>query len=52
VEKEAAETQYWLELFDEANIGDSGERRWLLKKSGELVAIFASIGKASKSPRP
>lgn len=51
VEKEAAETQYWLELFDEANIGDPGERRWLLNESGELLAIFTSIGKASKSSR-
>ncbi len=51
VEKEAAETQYWLELFDEANIGDPDERRWLLKESGELLAIFTSIGKTSRSQR-
>lgn len=49
VEKEAAETQYWLELFDEADIGDPDERRWLLKEAGELVAIFTSVGKTTKS---
>ena len=49
VEKEAAETQYWLELFDEANIGDPKERHWLLQESGELLAIFTSIGKTSKA---
>lgn len=49
VEKEAAETQYWLELFEEANIGDSEARRWLLQESGELLAIFTSIGKTTKA---
>jgi four helix bundle protein len=49
VEKEAAETQYWLELCQEAKIGDPEERQWLLQESGELLAIFTSIGKTSKS---
>ena len=51
VEKEAAETQYWLELFEEARIGNPEDRRWLLQESGELLAIFTSIGKTSKSCR-
>ena len=51
VEKEAAETQYWLELFDEAEIGNPDERRWLLRESGELLAIFTSIGKRTKASR-
>jgi len=51
VEKEAAETQYWLELFEEANIGNLEGRRWLLQESSELLAIFTSIGKTSKSRR-
>ena len=57
VEKECAETEYWLELFDEADtcagagIGNPDERRWLLQESGELLAIFTSIGKTSKSRR-
>jgi len=49
VEKESAETQYWLELFEEAKIGDPDERRWLLKESGEILAIFTSIGKRTKA---
>ena len=51
MEEEAAETQYWLELFDEADIGDVDERRWLLQEAGELLAIFTSIGKTSKERR-
>lgn len=47
-EKEAAETQYWLELLEEGEMGDREDRRWLLKESGELVAIFTSIGRSSK----
>ena len=49
VEKESAEAEYWLELFDEANIGDPDKRRWLLREAGELLAIFTSIGKTTKS---
>ena len=49
VEKECAETEYWLELCQEANIGDAGERQWLLKESEELLAIFTRVGKTSKS---
>jgi len=49
VEKEAAETQYWLELLEEVKIGNAEERRWLLQESSELLAIFVSIGKTSKS---
>lgn len=49
VEKEAAETQYWLELCEEAQIGEVDERGWLVQEAGELVAIFTSIGKTSKS---
>jgi len=49
VEKEASETQYWLELLDESNIGSATERQWLLRESGELIAIFTSIGKTAKN---
>jgi four helix bundle protein len=49
VEKEAAETQYWLELCEEASIGNPDERQRLLQESGELLAIFTSIGKTTKS---
>ena len=49
VEKEAAETYYWLELFEESGIGNPDERRWLLQECNELLAIFTSIGKTAKS---
>jgi len=49
VEKEAAETQYWLELFEDANIGDSEERQWLLRECNALLAIFTRVGKSTKS---
>jgi four helix bundle protein len=49
VEKEASETQYWLELFEAADIGNPKIRSWLLQESSELLAIFTSIGKSTKS---
>jgi len=48
VEKECSESQYWLEIFEESDIGDTEERRWLLKESGELLAIFTTIGRTAK----
>ena len=51
VEKEASEIQYWMELFEEADIGDSQERRWLLQESGELLAIFTASGRTAKARR-
>ena len=51
VEKEAAESQFWLELFDEVKIGDETERAWLLNEATELLAIFTSIGKTAKARR-
>jgi len=48
VEKEAGETQYWMELFNESEIGSPEERAWLLQEATELLAIFTSIGKTSK----
>jgi four helix bundle protein len=49
VEKEAAETQYWLVLFDETGIGNRQDRHWLLQEAASLLAIFTTIGKTSKS---
>lgn len=51
VEKEAAETQYWLELCNEADIGDECERASLLQEAGELLAIFTSSGRTAKARR-
>jgi four helix bundle protein len=49
VEKEASETQYWLELLDLSSIGSVTERQLLLRECNELLAIFTSIGKTAKS---
>jgi len=63
VTKEAAETQYWLELFEESNseLQNANSKfkiinskslpdlHWLVKESGELLAIFTAIGKSTKS---
>ena len=49
VEKEIAETQYWLELFEYVRHGGSGERTALFKESGELLSIFTAIGKSTKA---
>jgi four helix bundle protein len=51
VEKEASESQYWLELFEEADIGDKEDREWLVRECGELLAIFTAMGKTAKSRR-
>src|SRR5437899_1330114 len=51
VEKESSESRYWLELCHEAGLGDTEERQWLLQEAGELLAIFTSIGRTSKSNR-
>ena len=51
VEKEASESQYWLEICDEAKFGDAQQREWLLQESGELLAIFTSSGRTAKAAR-
>ncbi len=48
VEKECSESQYWLEVFEESDMGDVEERRWLLNESSELLAIFTTIGRTAK----
>jgi four helix bundle protein len=51
VEKEASESQYWLEICDEAKFGAAEQRDWLLRESGELLAIFTSSGRTAKAAR-
>jgi len=51
VEKEASESQYWLEICDEAKMGHEQQRTWLLQESGELLAIFTSSGRTAKAAR-
>jgi len=45
VQKEAAETQYWIELLIESKIGSEDTVLALPKESTELLAIFTTIGK-------
>lgn len=52
MEKEASESQYWLELCEEAEIDRSDELKSLLCEAGELLAIFTSIGKTTKLRNP
>jgi len=52
VEKEIAETQYWLELFEEVSHGNNVARTDLLKESGELLAIFIAIGRSTRANKP
>ena len=51
VEKESSESQYWFELFKEANIGNQSDRDWLLQECSELLAIFTAMGKTAKARR-
>lgn len=51
VEKEASESGYWLEICEEANLGDIVQREWLICESRELLAIFTSSGKTAKANR-
>jgi four helix bundle protein len=48
VEKEAAESLYWIELFEEAMMGDADKLKPLFHECNQLVAIFTRIGKTTK----
>ncbi|OGV21315.1 MAG: hypothetical protein A2X47_12065 [Lentisphaerae bacterium GWF2_38_69] len=50
--KETSETNYWLELLSELDLHKNSELKLLLKESSELLAIFTTIHKKSKSPIP
>ena len=52
VEKEIAQTQYWLELFEEVGHRDNVARTGLLKESGELLSIFIAIRKSTRANKP
>ena len=51
VEKEASETQYWLELCADADLGSGTERQPLLKEASELLAIFTASRKTARAKR-
>ena len=48
VAKEAAESLYWIELFNEAMIGNREQIRVLFDECNQLVAIFTRMGKTAK----
>ena len=48
VEKEAAESLYWIELFEEAMIGNPQQIKPLLDECNQLVAIFTKMGQTAK----
>ena len=48
VQKEAAETQYWLELLIESNLCPNQAAATLKEEASELLAIFTAIGKKLK----
>lgn len=50
-EKEAAETEYWLELLLESRHAEGPTIESLLAESRELLAIFVASGKTAKSRR-
>ncbi len=50
-EKEAAETEYWLELLAESGIAVGGKCNNLLSEARELLAIFVASGRTAKSRR-
>ncbi len=47
-EKEASETQYWLEIRQETPLGEPAAVKRLHKESGELLAILITIGRNSR----
>lgn len=50
-EKEAAETDYWLELCERLDLGPAPIRTQLSTESRELLAILTAIGRnAKRSP--
>jgi four helix bundle protein len=45
-ESEASETQYWLEVVTETGWSSRDKIREIFNECGELLALFASIGKS------
>lgn len=48
IQKEAAETQYWIELLIDSGLGATRSSSTLLQESTELLAIFTASGKRLK----
>jgi len=50
-EKEAAETQYWLELFLEGKLASEEKCERLRQEASELLAIFVASDRTAKGSR-
>jgi four helix bundle protein len=50
-EKEAAETQYWIELLIEGELATSTRAVELLREAGELLAMLVASGRTAKTRR-
>jgi four helix bundle protein len=50
-EKEAAETQYWMELFLEGKLASEEKCERLRQEASELLAIFVASGRTAKGSR-
>lgn len=50
VEKEAAETEYWLELLKEAGLGNTEVVSTLASEANQLVRIFNRANRSSRTP--
>ena len=50
--QELDETEYWLEVLDEAGLVDSGALEPLARETNELVSIFVSAVKTAKGTDP
>jgi len=48
VEKEASESEWWLELLDERPRVDKATLNWALDECRQLLKIFCATGKAAK----
>jgi four helix bundle protein len=51
VEKEASESQYWLEICAEKKLGPQENLTWLLSENSELLAIFSATGRTARRNR-
>ena len=50
--EEADESEHWLEIMKESNIGRGTEQEWLRDEAGQLRAIFQKSVKTAKANHP
>jgi len=49
--KESREARFWLRVADAKRLGDAVRRKFLLRESDELIAIYASIVRTLKQQK-